>query len=565
MRTPAALPRTALGPLLLAVTLGSAGFAAGWMYRAESDPSSAATSAPSSHTDGVAAGDVPADMSLASTDAPPRAARAGPANLTAAQARERLSAWVAAGCPQLEPPEFYRLLETWSASSPWDVLAFVHGAPQFRKRTDAYQVPLAHIAADSPTAAAAWISRELTDPGTRDTVLNGVIQLTMADHPGAALELSRGAASVHSYMVSQMVNRLAFRDPAAALAWFEQRFSDAERANHADDLAEGWLRADPAAARRWCLEQAGAPHAERVLRTLAVHLAEQAPGELDAVFSLPSFTTAAKVSVLHEVGNSRPDVVLDHLSMLPAENARTVFLGMFETLFTEDPGAALEVGRSLVPADVLNRRVRAAWSRWAESDRPGALAWAAASGDAEVRRQVALVQQRQEIRRAPAAFLASVDATPSDAETRELVDAAISSYTHQAPREAAAWFASRAGSLDPGHARTVAEIYAYQDASEAVTWAQALPPGPARDAACMALLDHRNVQRKVAEFHSLVGGIGDPVLQTQAAFRVFCALADREAAERWLEAQPLSAEVRASWIAIASADEFVPTCSAEPW
>ncbi len=551
MRTPAALPRLALGPLLLAVALGTAGFAAGWMFRPETDPSPATTPLPPSRADS-GAGDARMDAPTGSTRSRAPSTPAGAARLPPAQAHARLAAWVAAGCPRLEPMEVHTLLNAWSDAAPWDALAFVHGAPQFRGRTEAYRIPLTRIATVNPEAAAAWINRELTDPGIRGSVFEGVVRLTMVDHPETALELACGARTIPSYVVSQIVDRLAFKNPPAALAWFGQRLSEAERKSHASDLAKGWLRSDPVAARDWCLQQAGTPHGEGVLRALALDLAGRAPEELGLLFALPSLPLSTRISVLHEVGYSRPDVVLDHLPGLPAKEARGIFLGMFDSLFGEDPGAAVELGRSLLPPDVLHEHVRSSWNRWADSDRPGALAWAAAIGDTDVKRQLALEQQKHEICRSPADFLAGVSTTPSDPDTRGLLEVALTSYAYREPSEAAAWFSQRVATVEPGHARTIAEVYAYQNAPAAVAWAQSLPLGPARDAACTILIDHHAVQRKVPEFASLVAGISDPVLQTQATYRVFCAISDREVAERWLDAQPLPAEVRASWIAIAS-------------
>lgn len=247
MRTPAALPRLALAPLLLATVLGAAGFGAGWMFRSGAVDVPAAAPAPREEDRSSAARGPLSHESTQPTHAGPAATRASPSGPAPAVAKARLTAWVAAGCPRGDADEITGLLEAWSRAEPWEALAFIHGAPQFRGRTYAYRIPLATLAAGSPAAALAWMQRELPDPPMRESVAEDVIHRLIRDHPHAAFEIARAELPSRTYLFSNTYSRLADTDPAAALAWFG-RFTAQERGETVAELAQGWLAADRPAA-----------------------------------------------------------------------------------------------------------------------------------------------------------------------------------------------------------------------------------------------------------------------------------------------------------------------------
>lgn len=555
MRTPAALPCLAPAPLLLATALGAAGFGAGWLFRSGAVDVPAAAPAPREEVRSTAAREPLSHEATQPTQAGPAATRASPSGPAPAVAKARLAAWVAAGCPRGDVDEITGLLEAWSRAEPWEALAFIHGAPQFRGRTDAYQIPLGMLAAESPAAALGWMQRELPDPSMRKSVAEDVIHCLIRDHPQAAFEIARAELPSRSYLFSNTYGRLADTDPAAALAWFG-RFSAEERGVTVAELAQGWLAADRLAATTWCLAQGDQPHAAGAVRALVEFLIRNDPAAVSTLLADPSIALPTRLFAVHRLGSSDPAIALELLPSLPRKEAASAFASMFDSLFSEDPASAIDLGRSLLTADALARHVCHEWRRWTRSDPAGAQAWAAALADPELRRQIDTEKRTQAVRHDPAAYLASAAPRPGDAEAAQMINLAISTLTEDDPAEAARWFARHTDVAEPNHARRIARRLMTTGVEPALAWVQTLPTGPARDAAHVALIEAGATRDDTAPLVQLLEQLGDPVLQVRTRFQAYCIMHERDpaGATRWLEQQPLPPDVRTSWLAIVRDD-----------
>jgi hypothetical protein len=467
---------------------------------------------------------------------------------------------VAAGCPGGDAREISRLLEAWSAVQPWEALAFVHGAPQFRGRSYAYRIPLARLAEISPDEMLAWVRQELPDDMREDVMVRSLRHLGET-RPDLAIELAVRHVPENPHLTSQMLEHLAARDPVAASDWFERLGTDARKASAAD-LALAWLRKDRARATAWCLAQQGQPWAGRVMRALADHLASTAPSELPAILASPGLSPELRLNAIRRLSDSEPALALELAAALPIEMSHTVVADMFEQLFLDSPDSAVELARSALAPEEFSRRVRMQWSRWCNSDRPAALAWAASATDPEVRRQIGLELQTQSIRRDPAAYLSATTPGTGSPDHPELLQLALSRLAETDPDQAVVWSRIHGATLTADGASSIGARLADNNPTKVLPWLQALPAGAARDAACATVAEIGAGGKDVAAFAHLIGMIGDPVLQTRATFRTYQVMFARNtaAAEQWLALQPIGEDVRTSWQAIVETGEMEPDC-----
>ncbi|MBE2215661.1 MAG: hypothetical protein IAE82_17445, partial [Opitutaceae bacterium] len=537
----------------LATALGPVGFAAGWWMRA--DPAGSGTPAPASPE--IATEPASATGKRASQDGPTQPTRSGPDGVAAKPsepdpvvARTRIMAWVEAGCPGRNSDEIHRLLRAWARAEPWAALQFIHQAARFRERTDAYVIPLTVLMGSDSVAATAWMRRELSDPGIRRSVVEDVVTRTMDEWPAAAFALAQ-AELPRSHYASRSFRLLATRDPVAALAWYDQAEPE-ERTARAAALASGWLATDRAAATAWCHAQQSQPHGDAVMRALIGHLADQDPPAAVALLRDGPVSEATRREAVQELSYRHPDLALELIPFLPVEDGRRSFASMFDRLFSEDPDAAVELGRSILGPGQLAAQVRSEWRRWFASDAPGAQAWAQAVRDPEVRRGIETEITTQAIQRDPAAYLS---ATPSGGSTPgdpAMVNLALAMLAEHDPTAAAHAFTRLAAVAAPERAQSIVIGLARMDTGQALGWARALPVGRARDMALAALAEAGAARPRDAALMLCLDQIDDPVLQLRTRFNAYTNLHERdaEAAGRWLEQQPLELGVRTSWAAI---------------
>jgi len=358
MKPSAAPLRLVLSPVLLALMLGAAGFAAGWWLRPEVHAGVAPPSA--SGRDATPVSSAPESDEVGDPIEPIASGRArpvaGPSAPDPTIARARLAAWVEAGCPGGEGHEISQLLEAWSRGDAAGALAFVHGAPCFRGRSYAYRIPLAHLALADPDAMIAWIQRELPVELRDDVLARTVSHLGNLD-PARAMALAVDATGDQAHVVTQALEKLTAADPEAARAWFE-RLDVATQKHGASDFAHEWLSRDRARAGAWCLAQQGQPWGPSVLRMLVRHLAHEAPAELPAVLALPGLPPDVPINALSYLGMSDPATALDIASRLPPDIVGVAVDQMFGTLFHESPDAAIELARGTIAPEALARHVR---------------------------------------------------------------------------------------------------------------------------------------------------------------------------------------------------------------
>jgi hypothetical protein len=409
----------------------------------------------------------------------------------------------------------------------------------------------------------AWVRRELPD-SLRDDVMARALRHLGESRPELAIGLAVRTVPQNTRLVAQMLEGLASRDLAAACDWFTRLDHDTRNASAAD-LAIVWLREDRSGATAWCLAQQGQPWATRVMRILADHLAGSAPAELPAILAHPGLTPEIRLNAIRRLGDSDPALALELAAALPPKMSRTVVADMFDRLFHESPDSAIELGRATLPSEEFSRRVRMQWSRWCNSDQPAALAWAANASDPELRRQLDLEVQTQSIHRDPAAYLAATAPGTGSRDHPELLQLALSRLAETEPDQAARWAKIHSGTLTAEGAARIGALLANKDPAQVLPWLQALPAGAARDAACATVAEMGGGRKDPVGLASLVGMIGDPVLQTRTTFRAFQSMFARNsaAAEQWLALQPIGEDVRTSWRAIVEAgeleeDSFIP-------
>jgi len=120
------------------------------------------------------------------------------------------------------------------------------------------------------------------------------------------------------------------------------------------------------------------------------------------------------------------------------------------------------------------------------------------------------------------------------------------------------WATTHADTLTAESASVLGARLLTQAPDQVLPWLESLPPGAARDAACVAIAANDAMLTQPAGFTDVVTLIDDPVLQTGTTYEIFRSMfrLSSSAAERWLALQPLSEEVRTSWQAIAERQEI---------
>ncbi|HLP09459.1 MAG TPA: hypothetical protein VK178_14950 [Opitutaceae bacterium] len=466
--------------------------------------------------------------------------------------RAELVALLAEPNPIAQWSEIDRILTTWAETDPRAALEFVHRAPRFPLRNPALTIPLSALARREPTAAADWLRANATESDRR--ALADQIVATIADtHAHEAVLLATTAdLRVAPHLLGYSIGRLAATSPEDALALYASLDGNV-RQHTAQLLAGTWAEKDPAAALRWCESLRGDPAENAAATGVLLQLAQNSPREAAAALARLRPPAEATCSALQTIAQSEPALAFDCLASLPAEQAAAAARAVAETSFGTDPERAAALLRTHVPAADLGAALRSAWNNWRDSDRPAAEAWADDPTDPQLRAQVAAFRLADAAESDPTALLAAVETLPEAGAERDAIQTALGNVP---ATDAARWIAAHPQLATRETAVQVARGLTATDAATAADWARALPAGELRDRT-LATVAINSVEPSAALTSAdTLAAIADPQLQLAARFQTFRNLRQQDAAvaRAWLETQPVSAELGASWEAIAATE-----------
>lgn len=502
-----------------------------------------------------AASDSPRPTScIAVSDAPTGTTSTAPAPspTTAASAndtREKLLELLAGPNPARNWSEINEQLSTWCQSDPAAALAFIQHAPRFPMRNSALTLPLAAIARNDPDSAAAWLRTHATEIDRRR--IADEVATTIADsNPREALAFANANVHTSEGIVGYVIGKLAATAPADAAALFTT-LAESERATAALMVGQNWATHDPTGALRWSATLTNERCATAAATGALLALAEEDPHAAAEALSRYALPPEAASSALRAIANADPALALSTVSTLPTAKQTAVARTLVETALESAPDRIAALGRSLLPEADFAAALRQAWTAWRESDRPAAEAWADTVTDLDLRNRLASIKLADSAESDPALFLASLDAVPDAYREPQSIQSALANLP---PPDAARWVASHASAIPTAAAVQTAESYFNADQAAADSWARNLPVGEARDQALSSVAGNWGLRGETDRATGALAAISDPLARTATSFQIFNTLHGQspDTAVAWLATQPLSAEVRTNWEAVAA-------------
>lgn len=503
---------------------------------------------------GVTAGPTPA-VPGGATPALPAAPGTGPDTdpaphiPTPAEARSALERWLAAGSPADQLAEVYSNLEHWAKADATGALQFVAGAPRFPQRTNALAIPLAQIARGNAATAVAWIIAHL-DPADRRTTTEAVVARIANDSPAQAVELTlHPDIPVEPYWTAEIVGALIRTRPQDALACFA-RLNKQARDFAVGPLVSGWYEVDPAAAVQWCTTQRDTEHFQNAARSLLQTTSEKHPGDFEALVKQLQLSPADLAAIGQNLDWRSTDQALVFLPFLGAEDASRVMSSVLDEQLPLDPAGAVKFARDVLSGEAAESLIGTAWGSWLISDRKAALAWAETVADPKLRATLDGALQTQVATSEPQRFLTEYAGTAKP----ELITMAVNGLAQKDAAAAAKWVSANLAHATGSSVSDVASQWLSLDPPAAFAWVQTLPPGKLQDRALRSAVEHWADKHEYDLATQALNTISDPQRQLAMRMRVFTSMRDQDqaAARRWLDAQPINPEVRASWIAISN-------------
>ena len=508
----------------------------------------------------------PSPSSAPTIAADPAPVAPGAAPPSAAATREETSAslcaeltrHLAAPNPLNDWQALERTLMRWAEADPWEALAFVDQAPRFPMRNSALAIPLAAIARRDPTVAAAWMREHSTERGRR--ILTSFVVAAIADsHPREALVLGRTPdLGADEYLLGYPLGRLAAESPTEALAAFATT-RGYERLQAAELIGAAWIEQDPEAALRWCASLRDPAVAGAAANGTLMRLAERDPAAAAAALLRLQPPRDATCSALCAIARSQPALALECLSALPAALVPDATTALARDAFGTAPDQFVSRLRTHLAPGELTEALRRGWEAWHDSDSKAAEAWADQVADPDLRARLVDIRLTDSAAAEPRAFLASLDNVPDAHLETASIRVALENLP---PADAAHWISGHLLLAPPDTTLAIARNFAVGDAAAAARWADTLPPGGLRDHTLATIAMGESRAEQLAESERTLAKIGNPQVCLAARFQVFAKLhgQDPAIAEAWLATQPLSAEVQASWTAIATTNLVETHC-----
>jgi len=468
-----------------------------------------------------------------------------------AELGQQLTAFLAMPNPSNTWSEIDDCLTAWAEIDPWTALEFVRTAPRFPQRLNALAIPLAKIAASDPNKATDWLLGHLSLPD-RNELRAQLVARIAEDHPHEATVLALAdPAALSSSFVEYALGQLAASAPADALAVLDT-LPPQEREQAAGAIASNWAKHDPDAAIRWCQSLGDRDYSSNATRSALGELAGDTPGAAVAALARLRPPVNVTVDVLRQIATADAGLALGALASLPADQQAAATKAIATAAFDSAPDKLLALLHANVPAADIAPALRTAWIDWRYSDRTAAEAWAARTTDPTARNVIAQIELENLTTADPDLFLSSIDSIPAAQLETEAIQTALGSTR---PATAANWIAGHPTLVPPEVVAQTAANYFQADRQAATLWATNLPAGESRDRALSSVASSWGQAGDSTAADTALAAIANPQLQTASRFRVFNVLHgnNSEVALKWLAAQPLSAEVRASWEAIGSA------------
>lgn len=459
--------------------------------------------------------------------------------------RAVLAMWYAANCPWAGKAAALKHLAAWAEVDPRAALAFVSSGARHSDYDHFLAIALAWLCHRSPAEANDWILAN-TKTADQAKLARAVLLEAAGIAPHEAIVFAEAAAiKLDIDYRAPILEALASTDPAAFQAMFSS-LSPADQKRSAAGIANHWALSDRESATRWCESLRGQPGEVNAIRGLLSSIAQHDPADVFEVFDRLSRTGGAMGSVAVYLtiteGGFRGMIPAIAGDLLATNPARTVEL--FQTHQGEYAG------------DCIAR----AWTDWRRSDRIAADAWAGTVNDSGVKAALESAQLREAAKDDPALFLSCIDSLPSaKIEKRAIRDALL-----RVPRSRAReWIATHPDLAESESTSWVTQRFLEEDRGAALSWVNSLPAGASKDQALAQIALASSRSSDSGSVTRALESMVDQKLRTTVTYKLFTALyaRDKGAAQRWLETQPVSPEVRTNWETLTTAQpslEFPP-------
>lgn len=470
-----------------------------------------------------------------------------------ADPRKWLEAWVAAGAPDEQRDEAMGMVELWSDADARAALEFVANAARFPMRLFALAVPLAKLCAKDFAFTLQWMQTHLT-LDDRQNVGSEVARSVGELNPALGLELAFAPdLPVDRGTIGELITTLVRTQPAQALAYFA-RFSEQGRREYADALAAAWFETDREGALRWCAAERATLHGPAALKGVLEAAARTSPEQIPEIIRRLAIGPDDLAGI--EFSFDTSDVALALLPHLPESSRRDAVAGVVRDELSRDPRLALQLARQSLSPESGNQVIQEAWEMWRHSDAKAALAWAGQLEDPVLRLQLLGEPADPLLKMNPAGFLAAAESAGAGAKKPEHINEAIYAVANTDPQAAAAWIDRLPGIAAPPLVTEVASDWLGRDEEAAWRWISSLGATATRDAALAGAISHFLDRQQLSQASVALSAVADPKSQTALRWRIVQTLQyrDEDAARRWLATQPISNEVRESWLAILEAN-----------
>lgn len=168
-----------------------------------------------------------------------------------------------------------------------------------------------------------------------------------------------------------------------ATTWAEGLPDGELKAAAFDQVAENYVKNDPAGAAKWVADHAAEEYAQRAVREIAEEFGRSDPAAAIAwANELPEKSQPAAMSeAFQEWTRSDPAAASEYLSTMDPSAARDSAVGSFaRELDREDPAAAAEWAGSIGNPEMRTETLQSVGSSWMRTDPEGAKAWLPTSG-----------------------------------------------------------------------------------------------------------------------------------------------------------------------------------------
>lgn len=467
--------------------------------------------------------------------------------------RGYLERWVAAECPDKNLGCARECLRRWAEHDADAALAFVHASPRFAQRNSAYAIPLGIIGRKEMPRVIGWMRGNLPEVD-RSAVGECVIGDIMREYPRQAMELAvADEIPIPAYCFTQIMQMMA----RVSIADAQQMFTDlpeSEKTAAADGFAMALARNDPKGAVAWCMQQQGAPYGQSTMEAVFRTIAQTAPAELPALFDLHGAQLSEDIlrSTMYFATSQNPAVAIEIMQKLPPEKRQRYGSDIVLALFDTDADQAVAAASVLLPEAAQFDQIYRGFEMWAQSDRKAAEAWLESEADAGLREQI---RTKKQVESDPLGFLTSAGAHGNDSFAAQRVDEALRILSdHNAP-DAVGWLLANPEQIT---AQRLSQVRRMAGGNIPITMPDicAMPDGGARQATIGFMADTWVAAANWNDAAELVPMIDDAGRRDALRFKIFSAMmaqpSHQENARQWLATQPLSAEVRASWEAVAA-------------